>query len=131
MSPMPHMPPPSSHWLRPYARPFAAHVICMYRLIDSSPQKSSGCKLDVCNPGHPPASKEAIVLNMDTTTHISTVEKDSHDGTIATISDGMAVGYFVEELLMLRPLREHAHGASRPVQCDTIAKVGNSISAHA
>jgi len=60
-----------------------------------------------------------------------TVEKKSHDGIIVTFSDGTAAGYVVEELLMLRPLREQAHSASKPVQRATIAMVGNSISAQA
>ena len=68
---------------------------------------------------------------MDTTTHISTVEKDSHDGIIVTFSDGTAAGYVVEELLMLRPIRERAYSASKPVQRATMGTVGNSISAQA
>ena len=96
----------------------------MHRSIDS-------IEFGVCNSDHPPASREATLLNMDTTTHISTVEKDSHDGIIVTFSDGTAAGYVVEELLMLRPHREQAHRASKPVQRTTIATVGNSISAQA
>jgi len=68
---------------------------------------------------------------MDTTTHILTVDKDSHDGIIVTFSDGTAAGYVVEELLMLRPLREPAYSAAKPVQRATMATVGNSMSAQA
>jgi hypothetical protein len=35
------------------------------------------------------------------------LEKDGEDGLIVTFSDGTATGYVVEELLMLRPQREH------------------------
>jgi hypothetical protein len=38
--------------------------------------------------------------------HILTVEKDGEDGLIVTFSDGTVAGYVVEELLLLRPLRE-------------------------
>jgi hypothetical protein len=68
---------------------------------------------------------------MDTTIYISTVEKDSQDGVIVTFSDGTAAGYVVEELLMLRPFREHAHGARKPVQSCSGTMAGNSISAQA
>jgi hypothetical protein len=66
---------------------------------------------------------------METTTHILRVEKDSHDGIIVTFSDGTTAGYVVEELLMLRPLRELDRGASKPVQRAPIATYGHSISA--
>jgi hypothetical protein len=46
---------------------------------------------------------------MSDETHILKVEKDSHDGLIVTFSDGTTAGYVVEELLLLRPLRELAH----------------------
>ena len=115
--------------VRPCVLLSAAHGIRIHRSIDSIPQKSSDFDSGVCNFDHPPASKEATLLNMDTTTHISTVEKDSHDGIIVTFSDGTAAGYVVEELLMLRPLREHARGASKPVQRASIATYGHSISA--
>jgi len=85
----------------------------------------------MCNSDHPQASQLAILLNMDTTTHILTVDKDSHDGVIVTFSDGTAAGYVVEELLMLRPVRERASSASKPVQRATLGTVGNSIGARA
>jgi hypothetical protein len=34
------------------------------------------------------------------------VEKDGEDGLIVTFSDGTIGGYVVEELLLLRPIRE-------------------------
>ena len=34
------------------------------------------------------------------------VEKDGEDGLILTFSDGTTAGYVVEELLLLRPIRE-------------------------
>ena len=38
--------------------------------------------------------------------HILEVEKDGEDGLIVTFSDGTIGGYVVEELLLLRPIRE-------------------------
>jgi len=38
--------------------------------------------------------------------HILKVEKDGEDGLIVTFSDGTIGGYVVEELLLLRPIRE-------------------------
>jgi hypothetical protein len=43
---------------------------------------------------------------MDTKISILKLEKDGEDGLIVTFSDGTETGYVVEELLMLRPLRE-------------------------
>jgi hypothetical protein len=37
---------------------------------------------------------------------ISSVEKDGEDGVIVTFSDGTTGGYVVEELLLLRPVRQ-------------------------
>ena len=39
-------------------------------------------------------------------THILKVEKDGEDGIIVTFSDGTTGGYVIEELLLLRPVRE-------------------------
>ena len=39
---------------------------------------------------------------------VSSVEKDGEDGLIVTFSDGTKVGYLVEELIDLRPIRELA-----------------------
>jgi hypothetical protein len=39
-------------------------------------------------------------------TRILKVEKDGEDGLIVTFSDGTIAGYVVEELLLLRPIRE-------------------------
>lgn len=116
---------------RPCTLHSPAHGIRIPRLIDSLPQKSSGSKFGVCNFDHPPKAQKAILLNMETTTHILRVEKDSHDGVIVTFSDGTAAGYVVEELLSLRPLREPDRGASKPVQRASIATIGHSIGARA
>ena len=43
---------------------------------------------------------------MDKGITILKVEFDGEDGLIVTFSDGTTTGYVVEELLMLRPLRE-------------------------
>ena len=42
-------------------------------------------------------SEAIIILN---------VEKDGEDGVIVTFSDGTQAGFVVEELLLLRPIRE-------------------------
>ena len=34
------------------------------------------------------------------------VEKDGEDGVLVTFSDGTLAGYVVDELLLLRPIRE-------------------------
>jgi len=38
--------------------------------------------------------------------HLLAVELDGHDGLIVTFSDGTTGGYVIEELLLLRPIRE-------------------------
>ena len=43
---------------------------------------------------------------MDASINITNVEKDEPDGLLVTFSDGTVAGYVVEELLVLRPLRE-------------------------
>jgi len=43
---------------------------------------------------------------MSETILILNVEKDGEDGLIVTFSDGTIAGYVVEELLLLRPIRE-------------------------
>jgi hypothetical protein len=57
-------------------------------------------------------------------THIVKVEKDSHDGLIVTFSDGTTAGYVVEELLMLRPLRE---AVKEPVDSDCTTTIMKEI----
>jgi hypothetical protein len=44
---------------------------------------------------------------MDGEIEILKVEQDGNDGLIVTFSDGTICGYVVEELLLLRPIREH------------------------
>jgi hypothetical protein len=65
---------------------------------------------------------------MDTTTRILQVEKDSDDGLIVTFSDGTTAGYVIEELLMLRPLREPVRGIARPAQRPAVATYGQLMS---
>jgi hypothetical protein len=43
---------------------------------------------------------------MEKTIYIVKVEKDGEDGLVVTFSDGTIGGYVVEELLLLRPVRE-------------------------
>jgi len=52
---------------------------------------------------------------MNGTTNILKVEKDGEDGVIVTFSDGTIAGYVVEELLLLRPSREHVE---KPLKSD-------------
>ena len=59
---------------------------------------SSKGQLAVCQGG--------ILFVMAEEIHILKVEKDGEDGLIVTFSDGTKAGYVVEELLLLRPLRE-------------------------
>ena len=47
-----------------------------------------------------------ILFAMDEEIEILEVEKDGKDGLIVTFSDGTRGGYVVEELLLLRPIRE-------------------------
>lgn len=84
----------------------------------------------VFNFDHRPDLQRAILLNMNTTTHILHVEKDSHDGVLVTFSDGTVAGYVVEELLELRPFREPVYGVSKSVQSATILMNEHTISAY-
>ncbi len=52
------------------------------------------------------ACQGGILFVMAEEIHILKVEKDGEDGLIVTFSDGTKAGYVVEELLLLRPLRE-------------------------
>jgi hypothetical protein len=61
----------------------------------------------VSNAGQLAAWQWGILFAMtDKTTLILKVEKDGEDGLIVTFSDGTLAGYVVEELLLLRPIRE-------------------------
>jgi hypothetical protein len=51
---------------------------------------------------------------MDATTQILGVVRDGSDGVIVTFSDGTTAGYVVEELLMLRPVRQGITGLLKP-----------------
>jgi len=60
----------------------------------------------VSSKGQLAAWQGGILLAMAEEIHILKVEKDGEDGLIVTFSDGTVAGYVVEELLLLRPLRE-------------------------
>jgi hypothetical protein len=63
-------------------------------------------------------------------THILKVEKDGPDGLIVTFSDGTKAGYVVEELLTLRPHREHVEEPLGPDgETTVVTKVNFSIGA--
>jgi hypothetical protein len=52
--------------------------------------------------------QQGILYAMDKRISILKVERDGEDGLIVTFSDGTIGGYVVEELIELRPIREHA-----------------------
>jgi DUF971 family protein len=56
--------------------------------------------------GQTAARQRGILTTMATEIRILKVEKDGEDGVIVTFSDGTIGGYVVEELLLLRPVRE-------------------------
>ena len=56
--------------------------------------------------GQPAAWQRGIVFVMSEAISILKVEVDGEDGVIVTFSDGTLAGYVVEELLLLRPVRE-------------------------
>ena len=60
----------------------------------------------VSSKGQLAACQGGILFVMAEEIHILKVEKDGEDGLIVTFSDGTVAGYVVEELLLLRPLRE-------------------------
>jgi hypothetical protein len=60
----------------------------------------------MCKLGQLAAGQIGILSAMDEKVHIVKVEKDSQDGLLVTFSDGTIGGYVVEELLLLRPIRE-------------------------
>jgi hypothetical protein len=45
-------------------------------------------------------------MNMAIGIHVVGVEKGGEGGVVVTYSDGTVAGYIVEELLLLRPIRE-------------------------
>jgi hypothetical protein len=51
---------------------------------------------------------------MDEQIEILAVEKDGKDGLIVTFSDGTMGGYVVQELLLLRPVRERVKEPLKP-----------------
>jgi hypothetical protein len=52
------------------------------------------------------AWQRGILFAMAKEIRILKVEKDGEDGVIVTFSDGTLAGYVVDELLLLRPIRE-------------------------
>jgi hypothetical protein len=61
----------------------------------------------------------------DKPTQILKVEKDGEDGLIVTFSDGTITGYVVEELLLLRPVRERVE---EPLKSDRHPAIVTKIS---
>jgi len=55
--------------------------------------------------------------------HLLTVEQEGDDGLLVTFSDGTAAGYVIEELLEMRPVREHTRDPV-PVSCGMTSKKG-------
>ena len=60
----------------------------------------------VSNAGQIGSLAEGILFVMEKDIYILKVEKDGEDGLIVTFSDGTLGGYVVQELLLLRPIRE-------------------------
>ena len=60
----------------------------------------------VSKKGRLAARKEGILLAMEKRISILKVEQDGEEGLIVTFSDGTIGGYVVEELILLRPIRE-------------------------
>jgi hypothetical protein len=56
--------------------------------------------------GQSAAWQRGILFVMAKEIRILNVEKDGEDGVIVTFSDGTQAGYVVDELLLLRPIRE-------------------------
>jgi hypothetical protein len=48
----------------------------------------------------------STLIAMSKEIHILNAEKDGEDGLVVTFSDGTMCGYVVEELLLMRPIRE-------------------------
>jgi hypothetical protein len=61
------------------------------------------------------------VAAMNKEIQMLTVELDGNDGLIVTFSDGTIGAYVIEELLILRPIRERV--ATKKTQIDVQAKV--------
>jgi hypothetical protein len=58
-------------------------------------------------------SPHVYSLRMKDEIRLLAVELDSHDGLIATFSDGTSSGYVIEELLKLRPHRERVRAKKK------------------
>ncbi len=71
--------------------------------------------LGVSNRGQSAAWQRGMLYAMEGEIHILKVEIDGEDGVIVTFSDGTIGGYVVEELLLLRPIRE---AVNEPVESD-------------
>ena len=56
----------------------------------------------------------------DEAIQILKIDQDSHDGIIVNFSDGTTAGFVVEEMLMLRPIREHVSDYFEPHQSNAI-----------
>jgi hypothetical protein len=62
---------------------------------------------------------------MNGKTNILKVEKDGEDGLIVMFSDGTIAGYVVEELLLLRPVRQCVE---KPLKSDRPSTIVTKIS---
>jgi hypothetical protein len=63
-------------------------------------------------------------------TRILKVEMDSDDGLFVTFSDGTTAGFVIEELLLLRPAREHVVEPLEPARSTTtVERISFSIGA--
>ncbi len=71
--------------------------------------------LGVSNRGQSAVWQRGMLYAMEGEIHILKVEIDGEDGVIVTFSDGTIGGYVVEELLLLRPIRE---AVNEPVESD-------------
>jgi len=77
------------------------------RLFSEIPLRhSSKQSLGVINKRQEIALRRHTVFVMVNLITISDVVRDGEDGLIVTFSDGTTGGYVVEELLMLRPVRQ-------------------------
>lgn len=68
----------------------------------------------MCNIRQMAAGRQVTLSLMASRVTILEVEKDGEDGVIVTFSDGTFGGYVVEELLLLRPIRENCQQAKGP-----------------
>jgi DUF971 family protein len=61
------------------------------------------------------AGDYVAVMSDPNSIHIVSVEQDGEYGILVTFSDGTTAGYIAEELLELRPSREHVRPTPKDV----------------